>query len=105
MLGAMFLHLGADDLADELRFDGYGVAAGVPTRSNAKNKYCRPELIETVDLPSRARDVLENRLGFSAIRLSHTTEIRNTQNAHQITFPHRAAVNVLNARGLPRHGT
>ena len=106
MLGAMWRHFRADYLADEMRFNGYRMTAGMRTRSNAKNKNGAPKLIEAMDLPSRAQNALENGLGLPAIWLTHAAKVRHAKNSHYIALPHCAAVNVLDARSLRGwHGT
>jgi hypothetical protein len=73
LLGAMPCHLPADNFADEMRLDGHGVTSGACAMPDAKHEDCAPELIEAVNLSSGPRDVLENRMGLGAVRVTHAT--------------------------------
>lgn len=89
-----------------MRFDSYGVTASVRTRGDAKYEDGAPELIEALNLPSRADDVFKDCFGLSAVRVSHATQIRDAKHTHNITFADGLAVNILDARWLGGgHGT
>jgi hypothetical protein len=63
-------------------------------------------LIEVLDLPSGSEDVLEHCLSLSAVRISHTTQIRDAEHSHEIAFADGLTVNIPNARWLgDGHGT
>jgi hypothetical protein len=89
-----------------MRLDRDRVTAGVRTGGNAKYEDRAPKLIETLNLLPSSDDVLEDGLGFPAVRVPHATEIRNPKYAHDIAFADSLAVDVLDARGLRGgHGT
>jgi hypothetical protein len=100
LLVAMACFSMPNDFANKVRLDRYGMAAGVRTGTNAKHKNCSPELVEAVDLPSGSRNVLEDRLGLSAVWISHSAQIRNAEHAHDVAFAHCSTIDIPNARWL-----
>jgi hypothetical protein len=66
-------HFVADNFADEMRLDSHGVTAGVYAMPDSEDENCASELIEAVNLSLGPSDVLENRVGLGAVRVSHAT--------------------------------
>jgi hypothetical protein len=90
----------ADNFPDEMRLDSDGMTAGVCAMPDAEHENCASELIEAVNLSSGPSDVLENRVGLPAVRVSHATQIRDAKHSHDIAFADRSAVHILDARWL-----
>jgi hypothetical protein len=85
--------------------DSYGMTPGIGSGRDAEYKDCASEFIEAVNLPTSSGDVLENRLGLSAVRVSHAAQIWDSKHSDDIAFSNSAAVDILDARWLRRrHG-
>jgi hypothetical protein len=100
LLGAMGRHLVANNFTDEMRLDRHGVTARVRTRGDAKYQDRTPELIEALDLLSRSDNVFIDCFRLFAVRISHTTYIRDTKHTHDIALADGLAVDILDARWL-----
>jgi hypothetical protein len=106
LLSAISRHLVANNFSDEMRLNGDGVTSGARAIPDPEYENCTSELIEAVNLLPSSSDVLEHCMRLAAVRVSHTSQIRDAKHSHDIAFADRSTVHILDARWLRgRHGT